>query len=167
MPLEAIFQALNDRGARYVVVGGLAVVLHGHLRATADVDLIVDLEDSEVKKTLAALEAAGFRPYASVPASEFANPKQRAAWVRDKAMLVFSLRPETGVPMVDLFLEHPIPFDPLWARSVLTTLRGVQVRVASIEDLITLKRMAGRPEDLGDIEALLEIKRLQGEGGNE
>lgn len=145
-----------------MLVGGLAVVLHGHLRATGDVDLIVDLKDREVEKTLAALEATGFRPYAPVPAREFANPEKRAAWARDKAMLVFSLRPEAGVPMVDLFLEHPIPFDQLWAHSVLIRLRGVQVRVASIDDLIALKRMAGRPEDLGDVEALTEIKRLRG-----
>jgi len=42
-PLEAVFRALNERDARYVLVGGLAVVLQGHLRATGDVDLIVDL----------------------------------------------------------------------------------------------------------------------------
>ena len=53
IPLEAVFQALNDRGARYVLVGGLAVVMHGHLRATGDVDLIVDLGPGEVEKTLA------------------------------------------------------------------------------------------------------------------
>ena len=77
---------------------------------------------------------------------------------------MFSLRPEAGVPLVDLFLEHPIPFDELWARSLVAILRGVPVRVASIDDLITLKRMAGRPEDLTDAEALLEIKRIQENG---
>lgn len=167
IPLESVFRSLNDQGARYILVGGLAVVLHGHLRATGDVDLIIDLENNEVEKTLSALEAAGFRPYAPVPAREFADPEKRAAWVRDKGMLVFSLRPETGVPMVDLFLEHPIPFDQLWARSVLTTLRGVKVRVASIKDLMALKRMAGRPEDLADIEALTEIERLRAKEANE
>jgi predicted nucleotidyltransferase len=166
LPLEAVFQALNDRGARYVLVGGLAVVLHGHLRATGDVDLIVDLGAGEVEKTLIALETAGFRPYAPVAVSDFADPEKRAAWVRDKGMLVFSLRPEAGVPMVDLFLEHPIPFDELWVRSVVTTLRGVPIRVASIDDLVRLKRTAGRPEDLTDAEALLEIKRIQAEGTN-
>ena len=66
--------------------------------------------------------------------------------------------------MVDLFLEHPLPFDELWARSVVVSMRGVPVRVASIDDLIALKRQAGRPEDLSDVESLIEIKRLRAEG---
>lgn len=132
LPLESLFRELNERGGRYVVVGGLAVVLHGHLRATGDVDLVIDLARDQVDRTLDALEGAGFRPYVPVPASDFADPAKRAAWVREKGMLV--------------------------------TLRGVPVRLASIDDLIGLKRMAGRPEDLTDVEALGEIKRLRAEG---
>lgn len=62
LPLESLFRQLNERGGRYVVVGGLAVVLHGHLRATGDVDLVVDLAADQVDRTLAALEGAGFQP---------------------------------------------------------------------------------------------------------
>ncbi|MBA3345918.1 MAG: hypothetical protein H0T44_11605 [Gemmatimonadales bacterium] len=162
LPLESLFRELNDRGGRYVVVGGLAVVLHGHLRATGDIDLVVDFAAGEVARTLAVLEGAGFVPYVPVPGSDFADPAKRAAWVRDKGMLVFSLRPTSGVPMVDLFLEHPIPFEQLWARSLVVAMRGVPVRIASIDDLITLKRQAGRPEDLTDVEALSAIKRFRG-----
>ena len=78
-------------------------------------------------------------------------------------MLVFSLRPPQGVPMVDLFLEPPMDFDRLWGRSVLVTMRGVPVRVASLDDLIELKRRAGRPEDVADADALAEVRRLRGE----
>ncbi|CAN5887253.1 hypothetical protein BH24GEM1_BH24GEM1_20640 [soil metagenome] len=160
-PLEALFKVLNDEGGRYVLVGGLAVVLHGHLRATGDVDLVVDLAPDQVDRTLGALERAGFRPYVPVPASEFADPARRAEWIRDKAMLVFSLVPSGGVPMVDLFLDPPMPFDRLWTRSVVVSMRGVPVRVAALDDLIDLKRRAGRPEDVADAEALTEIERLR------
>jgi hypothetical protein len=143
LPLEFLFRDLNDRGGRYVVVGGLAVVLHGHLRATGDVDLVIDLARDQVDRTLAALEGAGFQPYLPVASKDFADPAKRAEWVREKGMMVFSLRPPGGVPMVDLFLEHPMSFDQLWARSVVVHLRGVPVRIASIDDLIALKRQAG------------------------
>ncbi len=161
LPLESLFRELNDRGGRYIVVGGLAVVLHGHLRATGDIDLVVDLAAGQVARTLAALEGAGFQPYLPVPASDYADPAKRDAWVRDKGMLVFSLRPTSGVPMVDLFLEHPIPFEQMWDRSLVVMLRGVPVRIASIDDLIDLKRQAGRPEDLTDAQALTAIKQLR------
>jgi predicted nucleotidyltransferase len=167
IPLESVFQSLNERGGRYVVVGGLAVVLHGHLRATGDIDLIVDLSASQVEKTLAALSYAGFRPYAPIPASDFADPEKREAWAREKQMVVFSLHPVAGVPMVDLFLEHPVEFDELWSRSIVVHVRGVPIRVASIDDLITLKRLAGRREDLADADALAAIKRLRSGGPNQ
>lgn len=161
LALDSLFRDLNDRGGRYVVVGGLAVVLHGHLRATGDIDLVVDLARDQVDRTLAALEGAGFQPYVPVNSTDFADPVKRAEWVSEKGMMVFSLRPRSGVPMVDLFLEHPMPFEELWTRSVVVNLRGVPVRIASIDDLIALKRQAGRPEDLTDAEALIEIKRLR------
>ena len=160
LPLESLFRTLNEDGGRYVLVGGLAVVLHGHLRATGDVDLVVDLAPEQVHRTLNALDRVGFRPYVPVSASEFADPARRAEWIQDKAMLVFSMRPSQGVPMVDLFLEPPMPFDRLWDRSVVMTMRGVPVRVVGLEDLIELKRRAGRPEDLADAEALGAIRRL-------
>ncbi|HEU4954521.1 MAG TPA: hypothetical protein VFT28_08115, partial [Gemmatimonadales bacterium] len=163
LPLESLFQALNEGGGRYVLVGGLAVVLHGHLRATGDVDLVVDLAPDEVHRTLTALEQAGFRPYVPVSAWEFADPAKRAEWIRDKAMLVFSLQPRQGVPLVDLFLEPPLPFERLWSGSVIVTMRGVPVRVAGMDDLIELKRRAGRPEDLADVEALTALKLMRGE----
>ena len=140
LPLESLFRVLNEDGGRYVLVGGLAVVLRGHLRATGDVDLVVDLAPDQVNRTLAALEQAGFQPYVPVPASEFADPAKRAEWMREKRMLVFSLRPAGGVPMVGLFLEPPMPFDRLWDRSILVRMRGVPVRVAGLDDLVELQR---------------------------
>lgn len=45
-----LFKALNDAGVQYVVVGGIATILHGYVRATADVDLMIDLQSEETKK---------------------------------------------------------------------------------------------------------------------
>ena len=54
---EPIFQILNTARVRYVVVGGLATVLHGYARLTADVDLAVDLAPEEATKMIQALVA--------------------------------------------------------------------------------------------------------------
>ncbi len=158
--LEPIFGALNSAGVRYVVVGGLATVLHGYARLTADVDVVVDLEPEEARKAIAALAGLGFRPRAPVNATDFADPDMRASWIRDKGMRVFSMQdPKQPMREVDLFVEHLVPFEGLWTRSEVITLATTTVRVASIPDLIALKRVANRPQDLEDIAALEAILR--------
>ena len=59
---EPLFRALNASGTRYVVVGGVATVLHGYARLTADIDLIVDLEESVAARAMRALAGLGLRP---------------------------------------------------------------------------------------------------------
>ena len=152
-----IFAALNAAGARYVVVGGVAVVLHGFARITGDVDLIVDLHDGPAQKTIAALVGMGFCARAPVDAMLFADPVVRASWVRDKGLRVFSLwDPARPMCEVDLFVESPIEFEGLHERSAWIDIGDAQVRVAAIEDLIALKRLANRPQDQIDI-AELEV----------
>jgi len=70
---EPVFEALNRAHVRYVVVGGLATVLHGHARLTADIDLVIDLSPPEATKTLEALVDLGFRPRAPVDPLAFAE----------------------------------------------------------------------------------------------
>ena len=150
-----------------MVVGGVAVVLHGHARLTADLDLVVDLTAPEARKAIETLVKIGLEPRPPVDPFEFADPKQRAAWIRDKNMQVFSMWSRAN-PMlvVDLFVEDPIPFGDLWARSRTLPLGNTSVRVAAIADLISMKRRAGRPQDLLDIEELEKID-LERQGQDE
>lgn len=163
--IEPVFEALNDAGSRYVVVGGLAAVLHGYARLTADIDLAVDLSATEAAKTAQALSAIGLVPRAPVELRDLASEDKRAAWSTEHHALVLSLwDPHNPMRAVDVFIQHPLPFEGLYARAELKLLHRTHVRVASLDDLIALKRLAGRPHDLQDIEALTEIKRrLHGE----
>lgn len=63
--------------------------------------------------------------------------------------------------VVDLLLEHAVPFEDLWVRSQEVNLSLTIIRIASIEDLIELKRQAGQPQDLADIEHLEAILRAE------
>jgi len=161
---EPIFQLLNTARVRYVVVGGLATVLHGYARLTADVDLAVDLAPEEATKLIQALVAKGFRPQVPVLPEEFANPAVREVWLREKHMRAFSLvDPTNPMRVVDLLLKPEVPFEELLARSREVMLNRTKIRIASIDDLIALKRQAGRPQDLADIEQLETIRRQKGD----
>ena len=161
---EPIFQILNAGGVRYVVVGGLATVLHGYARLTADVDLAVDLAPEEATKMIQVLVANGFRPQVPVLPQEFANPIVREIWLREKHMRAFSLvDPTNPMRVVDLLLKPEVPFEELLARSQEVVLNRTKIKIASIDDLIALKRHAGRPQDLVDIEQLETIRRQKGD----
>ncbi len=163
---EPIFHALNRAEIRYIVVGGVAVVLHGFARLTGDLDLVVDLEPDPARKAIEALVALGLRPRAPVDPLGFADAELRALWIRDKGLRVFSMHdPRDPMREVDLFVELPAPFPELWARARLVELGATRVRIACIDDLIAMKRRAGRPEDLTDIEALEAIARGGERGG--
>lgn len=157
---DRIFEELEKESVRYLVVGGVAVVLHGHPRFTANLDLILDLESSNVRAALKALKRLGYQPRAPVPFDEFSDPIRRKAWVEEKSLSVFALwSPELPATEVDLFVEEPLPFEEAFRRAIRANLSGLQVRVASLEDLVSLKRRAGRPKDLEDIVALQALAK--------
>jgi hypothetical protein len=158
---EPVLAALASAGVRYVVVGGVATVLHGHVRLTADLDLAIDLSTDQARRAIDALTALGLAPLLPVAAVDFADPVIRRQWVEERNLKVFSMYdPAEPLRQVDLLAEDPLPFDELWERAVTVPVGSIDVRVVAIDDLLAMKRTAGRPQDLADVEALEEIRRL-------
>ncbi|MFQ5700863.1 MAG: nucleotidyl transferase AbiEii/AbiGii toxin family protein [Acidobacteriota bacterium] len=163
-----LFRALNDAGVRYVVVGGVAVVLHGYARLTVDVDLVIDLDEKPARQAMNTLVDLGLQPRIPVNPVAFADQSIREAWIRDRGMQVFSMvDPSNPMRVVDLFVHPPLPFEEMWARAENFELQDTTVSVASIPDLIQMKRIAARPQDLADIEGLEGILRARQQRGDE
>ena len=158
--LQRILAVLAASKARYLVVGGVAVVLHGYPRFTADLDLLVALEPENVRRFASALSGLGYRPRAPVKLEEFADAEKRRQWIEEKGMVVFSLwSPDFPATEIDVFVEEHLPFDEAYARAVRADLGEATVTVACLDDLIALKMRAARAKDLEDVEALKEIAR--------
>lgn len=154
-PFIDVLEALSEAGVRYVIVGGVAVALHGHLRSTVDLDLVIDLVPDNVLRTIEALTALGLRPRIPVAAQDFADESIRSGWVTERNLIVFSMwHPDNPAIEVDLFAAPPIAPAALLADAQRVSLGGLQVPVASRAHLIEMKRLAGRAQDLADIEAL-------------
>ena len=163
MPTDFIgfFAILAAARVRFVLVGGLALVLHGLDRLTADVDLVIDLSGDPARAAVQALTEAGYRPLAPVDPIALVDPEQRRQWQTVRNMQVFSFWDSSNMrPTVDIMLSPEVPFEELWAAALAMNIGGHEVRVASIEHLIRLKVAAGRPQDLADIERLRA--KLQG-----
>ncbi|MBW1790094.1 MAG: hypothetical protein JRK53_26340 [Deltaproteobacteria bacterium] len=165
--LEQIFEALNRADVLYLVVGGLAVVVaHGYVRFTADLDLILDMDEGNLTKAMNAFDSMGYRPRAPVRIMEFVDSKTRDRWVREKGLTVFSLWSEQHPGTeIDIFVEPPISFEKAYRSSIrLEVGHQVEAAVIGIDDLISLKEKAGRPRDLEDIDKLRVLKREQTDG---
>jgi hypothetical protein len=156
--VRQIFAALNEGHVDYVVVGGLAVILHGYLRATADLDLAIGLSPGNAKRGMQALASIGLQPRLPVSTDDFADANQREEWRTHRNMRVFPMwDPANPLRSVDVFIDEPIPFDALFAHAVTKDIEGTPVRIASIPHLIDMKQRAGRPRDLDDIDKLQQL----------
>jgi hypothetical protein len=151
---------LADGGVDFVVIGGVAAILHGSARATFDLDVCFasDAENlGALGTTLTTLEA---RPRGVKEPVPFVPD---AAALRRVEVLTLTtaagdldvLRAPSGAPRYDVLRAHADRYD----------VGGFEVRVASVEDLIAMKTAAGRAKDLGDIEELEAILRLRSEEG--
>lgn len=159
---DEVFAALDDAGVRYVVVGGVAVVLQGHPRMTVDLDLVVELTPEGARAAVEALLALGLQSRLPVDPFTFADEQVRRDWIENRNLQVFSLYdPENPMREVDLFASYPLPFEDLVRDAQSKLVGALQVPVASVQHLVTMKKAAGRPQDLEDVAAL---QALQEEG---
>ena len=158
--VEAIVRALNDAGARYLIVGGLAVIAHGYMRLTVDVDLILDLREENLLHSVAALQSLGYCPRAPVPFEEFVDPSNRSLWMAEKGLTVFSLfSPKHPKTEVDLFVDAPFEFERAYAAAVRQEVApGLIATFVSFDDLVFLKKIAGRSQDIEDIRRLRIVR---------
>lgn len=150
-----LFKALEKHRVRYLLVGGLAMNLHGVPRATMDVDLVLALDPANLKAFLDMVETLQLKPVAPVNVNGLLDPAQRQKWVKEKNMLAFALRPpDIKGPTVDVLIAPPLDIEIALKRAVRREVSEVSISLISIEDLIRLKEQTGRAQDQSDIEHL-------------
>lgn len=153
---EAIVRALNEAEVRFIVVGGIAVAAHGYLRQTKDVDLVIDLFPENITAALEALEKLGYFPRIPVTPQQFADRSTRLRWIEEKHMLVLNLYSDAHFQTpIDVFVVEPFPFAGEYSAALIENVaEGVPVRIVSLNTLLQMRKEAGRPHGLIDIEQL-------------
>lgn len=160
IPYRKLFEALFKNKIRYLVAGGVAVNLHQVNRATVDLDLIVHLESENAKHFVKVMLALGYKPKLPVNAEDFAKKEIRKKWIGEKNMMVFSfVHPKNPFEMIDVFVDEPRPFNELEKNKVEVKAFDVTIPVMGLDDLIAMKREAGRETDLFDVQQLEKIKK--------
>jgi predicted nucleotidyltransferase len=154
--IEAIVRALENASVRYIIVGGLAVNAHGYSRMTRDIDLVIQLESSNTQRGLEALLGAGYRLMIPEKPEAFADPEMRERWRTEKGMIVLKLwSDEHRRTPIDVFVYEPFDFDREYDSAVWVEVSpGLRAPIISLPALLQMKRDAGRPRDLEDINEL-------------
>lgn len=136
-----ILEDLNGAGIEYVLVGGIAMIRHGVVRATRDIDAVFDPAEENVARIrdlIGKWEAT--RPDGSPVRIEDVRPER-------------TIHLATRHGDLDLLSERvaTIPFARLRERAEIKRVDGVRAPICSLADLVALKRSAGRERDLADL----------------
>lgn len=143
--LTRVCALLNAAGVNYVVVGGFAIALHGVVRATKDVDILIDPSVENAARTLKALEGLTFGIARQLdPAQVAANP-----------ITIIGDEPRVDI----LTLAWSVRYADAAPRAKRVTIDGVDVPYADLETLIRSKQTP-RLQDRADVESLLHLQQL-------
>lgn len=146
-PLQAadILTTLVEYGVEFVVIGGLAVQAHGHVRTTQDVDTFPAADPANLERLAEALRALGARPAGDSPAV-----------TAERIASAGALTLDSRAGGIDIHLSPPgaAPYEEIRERALEVEVAGVRVAIAGKDDLIAMKRASGRPLDRGDVIAL-------------
>jgi predicted nucleotidyltransferase len=141
---EGLLKSLKDHKVQFVIIGATAFPVHGYSRATLDIDIFIRPEISNAEKTLSALEDFGY-DVTDIVVDELLTKK----------ILIRQYLVETDI--------HPyvkgVSFDEVWKNKVRAKFGDTFVWFASLDDLIKMKKAAGRPKDREDLKYLLKLKK--------
>jgi hypothetical protein len=154
MFLLEVVEALGNSGIPFAIAGGCAVALHGAVRGTVDVDIVLCLIKRHYAAAEAALKGLGLAPRLPVSAAEVFEFREE--YIKNRNLIAWSFcDPNDPTRIVDIIITHDL------SRMKTKTIRsgGMNLPVLAVPDLIAMKKAGGRPQDLEDIRALEELEK--------
>ncbi|MCM0605044.1 MAG: hypothetical protein KA715_03065 [Xanthomonadaceae bacterium] len=153
MFLYEIADVFNKKSIKYAVVGGYAVALHGAVRGTVDIDLVIELSLESLTAAEAALESIGLKSRIPVNAKEIFNFREE--YIRNRNLIAWSFfDSKNPLRQVDILITHDV--NKLKTKHI--KINHHSLSLIDITALIQMKKESGRPQDLEDIKALMEIQ---------
>lgn len=152
MFLIKVIQALEKYQVQYAIAGGLAVALHGAVRATIDLDIVIALNKKNFENAEKALLAIQLIPKLPVNASQVYNFREE--YINNRNLIAWSFyNPQQGLEVVDIVITEDLK--KLKTKKI--SIHGHKVVILALTSLIQMKKNAGRPQDLDDVKALEHI----------
>ena len=153
MFLQRIVESLNKHRVKYALVGGYAVALHGAVRGTVDVDIVITHDRRAFKTTERALKHIGLDPRLPVTADELFDFREE--YIKNKNLVAWSfVNYDNPLEMVDVIITENLTD----LKTVRKTASGFDIKIVAIDDLIAIKEKSNRKQDREDIKALRKLR---------
>jgi Nucleotidyl transferase AbiEii toxin, Type IV TA system len=158
---EPLMRRLVEAGVDFLVIGGVAVSLQGYGRSTKDLDIVYATNAANLERLGKVLVELGARLRGIEEDVPF-TPDARAL----KRTTILTL--ETRLGGIDLLVDPDGAdrYEAMRGRADVVDLDDIEVRVVALDDLLSMKRAAGRPQDIADIDALLTVNRVRRRTGD-
>jgi predicted nucleotidyltransferase len=157
LDIRAILGELAKEGVDFLIIGGVAVGYHGHIRATKDVDVVPAPDPANLEKLTIALRKMGAEVEG---ADEFDDGELPDPLDPEALALGGNWVLQTRLGRLDIM--QWIGDDALWAKlspsAIEDEIGGIPIKMVSYENLVALKELAGRPEDLTDLQRLRQAR---------
>lgn len=144
MDIENLLRLFNAHKVKYVIIGATAFPIHGYARATLDIDILIDPSRKNVQQCLKALKKFGY-DVSDISVDKFIQKKT----LFRQYLLEIDIHPYV----------KGVTFKTIWKHRMQKKLGKVFANFASLDDLIKMKRAAGRPKDKQDLKILLELRK--------
>lgn len=165
---EKILREFYNNKVHYIIVGGIALNLHGVPRATFDLDIIIAWEEENIRKIENILHALNFKPMVPVKLSDLNKKEKREELIHKKHMIAFNFyNPDDPLEEIDIIIKEDSDFNKLFKRKKVIRIDDFEIYLISLEDLIKLKKRSKRFKDKEDMKNLMLIKQIKEKGNNE
>ena len=141
-----LLESLNDKGVRYLLVGGYAVGHYGHVRSTNDIDFFIAGDEANAQKIVLALEDFGFGT----------GELTTGLFTKKDSLVVMGVEP-MAVDILNYCLG--VDFEEAYSRRVVVDDEGLKIDIIAYDDLMVNKRAVGRLKDQADVEYLERIHK--------
>ncbi len=160
---EEILRQFQKQKIKYVLVGGIAFNLLGGYRNTLDMDILVEMTDKNLLKTVNILKKTGYHVKQPVDPIMIADKQTRQDWIKNKHMKAFNFYKGEGTSYeeVDIIIDSPVDFREAIEDAVKVRASDLSLTVISPKKFIKMKKASGRDRDLRDIEEIKILKDIK------
>ncbi|MDX2191290.1 MAG: hypothetical protein SFY32_15665 [Bacteroidota bacterium] len=147
---------------KYVLCGGLAVNLYGVPRATADIDILIDLTMENIQKFMEVLVTNNFVSQIPIKLEDLIDENIKRKIIQEKNLIAFSFYSTIkSITTLDVLIDCPLTFNEIWDHKEIRETTLGKIFIISIDHLIQMKQHANRKQDQYDIEKLIKLKNAK------